>query len=368
MNEKTINDKSETTSEQSEQEKYHPPVKVITKSKLLGCSIILIIIAVVALVTNDNVRDIVNSYLKKATPITKTINKPNILDGENKQIHNEVSNDKTSDIENDNDIAIGSLNKTIQTPSSLKKHVVDVNNSESILEQSTGINQHDLEQKIVRYISEVQTPVPNLIVPEIGNGAADDTNEKRLAKIRDDAAKLEQSKKIARIIKAEADKAMRLARLSMGNKSKIKEVFNECEDATILHAIQLEKNPKNIRNNNVSAYWKAINNTDKQVAITLRQDNKNLAVVFIPSKSVYKSRIPATFFKFSVKATDDQCIKWMENSGVVTSLPLREDRIGNSKKESTRYYTNAIFETEIDLNNSGISAQTKLAGYASKEK
>ena len=123
-----------------------------------------------------------------------------------------------------------------------------------------------------------------------------------------------------------------------------------------------------IRNNNISAFWKVVNNSRFQVAVIVKQDNKNVGVVFLPAKKELLSRIAATQLKFEIKKGTQNCVDWKSKNGIQTALPLDVVKKGVKKNtENITYYANGNFETLIEENKQNISAKTTLLGYKTND-
>lgn len=141
-----------------------------------------------------------------------------------------------------------------------------------------------------------------------------------------------------------------------------------CEEVSAPHGKSLVSSASEIRNNEITAYWKAINNSGQTVAIVIGQDNKYVAVAFLGPNQKYESRIPGSKLQFFIHHTVKTCVKWDSLfSPIYSYIPdLQVPFKDRDKKKQIDMYRDAIFQTIIEPTPNGVSSGTTLVGYADK--
>jgi hypothetical protein len=283
-------------------------------------------------------------------------------------------------------------------PQSVQSRFID-QNSESLIEQVGGINKAIIAENVARTVGQRSLPEPFQTVEPLAD-VSDDEEEsaKEKATLKEKAAELAKMKKEERqaeILKAQNPKK-EIVRDEVINKTSSgkKEVASTQNDTSTCAVVDapfaqtLLSKATDVRNGNIPAYWKAINKTNKTVAIVVKQDKKNVAVAYLSPNSSLGSRIPATHLKFDIKFGDG-CVNWKSDGGISSELPLEVgngargketslsskevtvDRAKNSdspkvKKGKEDFYRLAIFVTTIEKSGDGFEAVSKLSGHASK--
>jgi len=221
-------------------------------------------------------------------------------------------------------------------------------NSESLIEQETGLTSIEIEKKVLESMDAVDLSEPYKIVEPYGNTLS----------VKPDAKEVSEQFKPIISIEKNPDQPKQ--------KNVVKS--SACEELSRPRVVSLITNADEIRNNNIPAFWQATNNSKFQVAIIVKQDNKSVGIVFLPSKTNFSSRVAATQLKFEIKKGTQSCVDWKGKGGIHTAFPLDLIRKGvNRNTENTTYYANGNFETVIEDDNQSIRAKTTLLGSKTSE-
>jgi hypothetical protein len=131
----------------------------------------------------------------------------------------------------------------------------------------------------------------------------------------------------------------------------------KCFDVERAGLFSLVKSEAEVMNYDKPAWWTVKNETGNAVAVILNQSGKDIMVAFIPVGETMSTRIPASYLKFSVRYSRDNCVDWGAVYGPTSNMP-EIPFVGLNNP-----YLNGVFETKISNKDKQVKAETTLTGF-----